>query len=74
MFLTTHLKLEVITRINGALRKQMCLEYGIEEITVCDIFKQRDKLMSIASMSDNSSAMEKSRTIKNSCYEEMDTT
>lgn len=62
-------KFELITKVeNGASRKELCFEYGTYETMVCDIFKQKEKLMS-----DNFSAMKKWKTMKNSSYEELTT-
>lgn len=71
--LTITQKLQMISKIeNGASRKQMCLEYDIGETTVRDILKQKDKLLTFASMSNNASGMKKRKTMKNSTYVELD--
>lgn len=73
--LTITQKLQIISKIeNGASRKQMCLEYDIGEATVRDILKQKDKLLTFASMSNNASGMKKRKTMKNSTYVELDMT
>ena len=41
----------------GALRKQMCLHYEIEETTVPDALKQKDKLLAFVSVLDSASGM-----------------
>ena len=64
MVLSIQEKLKLIKKIeNGASKKQMSLRYGIGETTVRDIFKQKDKLMEFASISDNSSMQKRNHEI-----------
>lgn len=46
-------------------QENKCIEYGIGETTINGIFKQKDKLMSFASMSDKG---KRKKIMKNSSH------
>ena len=71
-------KLQLVRKIkNGALQKQISLQYSIGESTMRGICNQKDKLMNFAFTSDNISSMKKRKTMqrqnKSSTYGDFDT-
>lgn len=70
--LTISQKLELCKKFdNGRPVKSICVDYGIGDSTVRDILKQKDKLMSYASESDNFYVM-KRKSMKRPIYEELE--
>lgn len=70
--LTISQKLELCNKFeNGTPVKTICVDYGIGDSTVRDILKQKVKLMSYASDSDNFYVM-KRKSMKRPFYEELE--
>lgn len=73
--LTLEQKLDIVTKVNsGVSVSKVALEYGIGIQTVRDIVKNKPKLEDFIQNSNSSQVMKKRKTMKNSTYEQLDTT
>lgn len=58
----------------GFTMKQLFTEYNTGDNTVCDICKNKEKLIAFSSASVSSSGMKRHKTVKKSSYETLDNT